>query len=282
MTQEQRDLLNAVLASPDDDLPRLVYADWLDEHDEPTPCGCDDGVIDTGGFDPAGNPVYVECGICDGVGHLPNQNALHAALIRTQCKISGVQWDCEWTTRGMNCQRWNQDIRPGKPPILCPTCKTLQELTDEEDRIKWQLLDSGFWKLNIDNAWVLDTPTHRGFIERISAPLDWLQKYLHVFVQCHPVQMVQAVGCSPYQLDEGRCGWQSEEEFGRWDYIPATVMQTMVDLGIGHPESDAPNGLRVRIFPDRDAAYAGLSKVLLHMAREQAGMVQPAIQTCSV
>ena len=28
-------LLAAILAHPDDDTPRLVYADWLDEHDEP-------------------------------------------------------------------------------------------------------------------------------------------------------------------------------------------------------------------------------------------------------
>jgi uncharacterized protein (TIGR02996 family) len=28
-------LLNAVLAGPDDDLPRLVFADWCDEHGEP-------------------------------------------------------------------------------------------------------------------------------------------------------------------------------------------------------------------------------------------------------
>jgi uncharacterized protein (TIGR02996 family) len=28
-------LLAAILAQPDDDTPRLVYADWLDEHDEP-------------------------------------------------------------------------------------------------------------------------------------------------------------------------------------------------------------------------------------------------------
>jgi uncharacterized protein (TIGR02996 family) len=28
--------LQAILESPDDDTPRLVYADWLDEHDDPT------------------------------------------------------------------------------------------------------------------------------------------------------------------------------------------------------------------------------------------------------
>ena len=28
-------LLNAIYADPNDDLVRLVYADWLDEHDRP-------------------------------------------------------------------------------------------------------------------------------------------------------------------------------------------------------------------------------------------------------
>ena len=28
-------LLAAIIAAPDDDTPRLVYADWLDEHDRP-------------------------------------------------------------------------------------------------------------------------------------------------------------------------------------------------------------------------------------------------------
>lgn len=32
---EERSLLSAILATPDDDLPRLVYADWLEEHDDP-------------------------------------------------------------------------------------------------------------------------------------------------------------------------------------------------------------------------------------------------------
>lgn len=272
MTQEQRDLLNAVLASPDDDLPRLVYADWLDEHDEPTPCGCDDGVIDTGDFDPAGNPVYVECGICDGVGHLPNQNALHAALIRTQCTIAGAQWDCEWMTRGLNCQRWNQDIKPWKLLIWCPTCKALQELTDEEDRIKSQLR-MPFWEGEQPGE---SSGTCglicRGFIDEVIAPFDWLQQHLPDIVQYHPVQMVRVPGYDPYPLGDDHYGWQSWPEYGRWDYIPVAVMQTMVDLGIGHPGRYATNGFRVRIFPDRDAAYAGLSQALLHMARKQAGM----------
>src|SRR5262249_10795928 len=32
---ERADLHRAILAAPDDDAPRLVFADWLDEHGEP-------------------------------------------------------------------------------------------------------------------------------------------------------------------------------------------------------------------------------------------------------
>lgn len=35
MTADERGLLAAVCESPDDDVPRLVYADWLDEHGRP-------------------------------------------------------------------------------------------------------------------------------------------------------------------------------------------------------------------------------------------------------
>jgi uncharacterized protein (TIGR02996 family) len=35
MYQEQRALITSIAAAPADDLPRLVYADWLDEHCEP-------------------------------------------------------------------------------------------------------------------------------------------------------------------------------------------------------------------------------------------------------
>ncbi|MBX9580984.1 MAG: TIGR02996 domain-containing protein [Gemmataceae bacterium] len=36
---DQRALLAAVVATPDDDTPRLVYADWLDDHGDPVQAG---------------------------------------------------------------------------------------------------------------------------------------------------------------------------------------------------------------------------------------------------
>jgi uncharacterized protein (TIGR02996 family) len=35
MSSDELALLRAIAAAPDDDTPRLVYADWLDEHDQP-------------------------------------------------------------------------------------------------------------------------------------------------------------------------------------------------------------------------------------------------------
>jgi uncharacterized protein (TIGR02996 family) len=35
MTADERALVQAIITAPDDDLPRLVYADWLDEHGRP-------------------------------------------------------------------------------------------------------------------------------------------------------------------------------------------------------------------------------------------------------
>jgi uncharacterized protein (TIGR02996 family) len=35
VTGDERALLAAIVAAPDDDLPRLVYADWLEENGRP-------------------------------------------------------------------------------------------------------------------------------------------------------------------------------------------------------------------------------------------------------
>lgn len=54
---EYRALLRAVLESPHDDLPRLVLADWLDEHDGATECPACDG---TGFVGSLAKPLFEE------------------------------------------------------------------------------------------------------------------------------------------------------------------------------------------------------------------------------
>lgn len=99
----ERALLKAILLNPDDDTPRLVYADWLEERDTVSvPCP---QCIGTGSH--ALNPYELaqrygthragvilaaaRCGICHGTGNVPDTaNADRAEFIRVQCELAQV------------------------------------------------------------------------------------------------------------------------------------------------------------------------------------------------
>lgn len=94
-TDTERALLAEILAHPDDDTPRLVYADYLDERDTVSvPCPkCvkgwtvipyredGDGDVSGGGFG--------YCPACHGTGSAPDTaNADRAEFIRVQCELA--------------------------------------------------------------------------------------------------------------------------------------------------------------------------------------------------
>lgn len=90
-TTEQAGLLRAVLEEPADDAPRLVYADWLDDHatqDQPCPqCGGDGSIAALTG--------RIGCMACStshdrrGTGvQGGNSFAEQAEFIRVQCKLA--------------------------------------------------------------------------------------------------------------------------------------------------------------------------------------------------
>ena len=93
-------LRRAVLARPDDDLPRLVYADWLDENaGDGAPCPrCEGGGRlrrDTGERRWDGTFVmkWVDCSHCRGTARVPNGFAERAEFIRVQCELSRLRTD---------------------------------------------------------------------------------------------------------------------------------------------------------------------------------------------
>jgi uncharacterized protein (TIGR02996 family) len=74
---EREALLAAVIASPDDDLPRLAYADWLDEHAGEVEC------------DQCKGKQVAYCTKCKwGQGRLSNHFAERAEFIR--CEVASV------------------------------------------------------------------------------------------------------------------------------------------------------------------------------------------------
>lgn len=74
MTDENA-FLAAIAASPDDESPRRVFADWLDEHSEPERAACYRGVVKRFGVDfysPDGALTLEPTEVCEmgaGVGH---------------------------------------------------------------------------------------------------------------------------------------------------------------------------------------------------------------------
>jgi uncharacterized protein (TIGR02996 family) len=89
MSPMEQAFLADILEHPDDDTPRLVYADWLDEHAAAVPCArCIDGLYlgDTSTDQPTDT---IPCSRCSGTGRVPDGRAARAEFIRVQCELAG-------------------------------------------------------------------------------------------------------------------------------------------------------------------------------------------------
>src|SRR5262245_23642963 len=94
-------LFRAILADPADDAPRLVYADWLDEHaTDSAVCPNCDGRGETRYCDAAGDMDDEPCGQCGGslaggykrgTGRVGgNGFAERAEFVRVQCELAHI------------------------------------------------------------------------------------------------------------------------------------------------------------------------------------------------
>lgn len=103
MTHTHAEFVAAICAAPAEDTPRLVYADWLEEHEPGPPCShCKgEGVFRGGHVKCDGRGIHdgrweEACVMCKGAGHLPNPRA---EFIRTQVALHN--WDGEAGHKGL-------------------------------------------------------------------------------------------------------------------------------------------------------------------------------------
>jgi uncharacterized protein (TIGR02996 family) len=84
-TTDRELLLRAILDNPDEDTPRLMYADWLEEQHRPAVCHKCGG---DGRHRMLGGTVVVptRCTACDGTGTADGCDL--AELIRLQCRVA--------------------------------------------------------------------------------------------------------------------------------------------------------------------------------------------------
>lgn len=83
MCDDEKALRRNIIANPDDNLPRLVFADWLEERGRKVPCpvclGC--GTVSDG----------CECFLCLSSGRVDCEFTRRAAFIRVQCELAEMK-----------------------------------------------------------------------------------------------------------------------------------------------------------------------------------------------
>lgn len=177
MTPAEAALLAAVLAAPGDDAPRLVYADWLEEHAVYGPCErCRGGtkVNPKDGFhyDRTQNRFdfdpKAKCSACSGAGSVSDGRKERAEFIRVQCELA---------TQGV----------PGRQPQASPENDRRQDLLQAREQ---ELLEDhgNRWARELANLvnfmapitgnelhWmgqvILSWEWSRGFIDTVRLPL---------------------------------------------------------------------------------------------------------------
>lgn len=216
MTDESA-LLAAILAYPEDDTPRLVFADWLDENEVSVACErCGGGglLCDAGGSGhirefAANDPkleMYLrysddrDCPACDGSGFVSNGYAAKAAFIRIQCELAkhwrGVgrctcrqlidKYDCD------NCLTWDRT----------------EELRDRERELFASLpleLPDGFFRCVSTVAYsysrLRSDPLavyERGFVDSVSCTWEAWRDHGDAILTAQPVRKVTLTSWPEY------------------------------------------------------------------------------------
>lgn len=290
-------LLAAVCDRPDDDTPRLAYADWLDDHAGAVACpaGCNRGAVYTNALDSAtgtawvGYPGGAECRTCAGRGWVSDGLAERAEFIRVQVELAR----CE-------CNKINR--------LRC--CRQrLDREWDLFDRYKGLWFGGETWATLHCGAIVPTPPggiasevqavVRRGFVEEVRCPLvAWVggacptcqgegrvgQHYdpssdtyrggrrcpgcptvqggvvgiAAAVCGAHPVRVVMFPGVNPFALVDGSWCWVLDG---------ATPDAGYNGYGLW------PLGF----YPSRGAALAALSAAAVRLGRERAGLATTGI-----
>jgi len=213
-------LLRAVLgradddfAARDDDTPRLLYADRLDELAGTVPCGaCGGGgvkavgVVKKGGPEEWGPwkqyvmdpppPTLVDCPACSGSGRVPDALAARAELVRVQCEI-------HWREAG----GWKGGSPDPAARLDALRQRKLQLLSVVQDSVRTALAGA------YDGVWWQAWEFRRGFVESLSCTAaDWLAHANPVY--WHEKQRVPCEACDGRGYIEIDCRLKGGPEFG--------------------------------------------------------------------
>jgi len=255
MTQREA-LMAAVLADPDDDLVRLVFADHLEENagvEECPECGDGEAYYNT-----PGRERDAPCDRCRGRGVVPDADADWAEFIRVGCEVEGHCRQCEGTRvlLGTAGDRHN-------PP--CPRCRPL---LDREAVLFLRRSDRWFGMPSY-----LKGPTgrsespclaiRRGFPEAVLCTMGWwVGGRGPELVGRWPITTVKIGDRDPY------CTIPDREWVWTWEDVPADPAHTRHSLPRAISELvRVVDRIEVLAYPTRAAAMESLSRACLAWAK---------------
>lgn len=173
MTDEDA-LIAAVLAAPDDDLPRLMYADWLEEN--PIPC--------THGAD-CGNPHH--------------RRAERAEFIRVQYALA------ECPCGGTGYVSYEERELGGTTTQSCHRARCLVLRRRSRELLAAHRLSWGFAEIESE---VADRACEfrRGFVASVTCPSEAWVAHADAILARHPVREVRLTTWPGIVLSESGCG----------------------------------------------------------------------------
>ena len=273
-TADELAFLAAIRAAPEDDVPRLVYADWLEEHqtDECSRCA-GRGAVGWDYVNGVGRPPKVHlCPECSGSGRVPNRYAERAAFIRVQCEYNNrprsrrdndprymmaPYWqrlrDRERALFTAHAAAWWQGERVclGEPNsnMVYPRLVVRRGFPSEwhGTMAAWCGERCSCWSDNLGCAACNNTRFHPGVGPAVVA------KY--------PLTGVRFADRTPHKTLAGRFGWSlDDEDYHRPNYVPEQLYRLIEVV----PGRDRRTG-----WDSPDDAHAALSVAVLKLARSQ-------------
>ncbi len=232
---DEQSLLRAVLLSPADDLPRLVLADWLDEHGQPERAEFIRVQVEEARFDchhpfaPSGPVPW--CRRC---------------VLRHRGRRLLTRHGASWAAGVavlFDLRRWESTGEKGRRDAVTPGL------------IGWEF--------------------RRGFVAEVRGPLDAVRANLPELVGSHPVECVGVTDRDPLNDAgaDAYFGGSPQSPPRSWFWLP-TRDDDLLPLGWELPDSlyrRVASNLG-DTHPSLDDAVSALSSALLAEARERAGL----------
>lgn len=242
MTGEESALVRQILTRPADDTPRLVYADWLDEHDQ------------------ADRAEFIRMSVEANRSTAPCYHDLTRPPGCPTCALH-IRADAlarEWTDGEINWERW-----AGLPSIGW-ACHNLTG----EPRTKLLRTANGF-------------RFRRGFVDEIRLPLSAFPEHARDLFAAHPITAVVLTDRESWvNHDRTHWGWWLDNpaiHAPAPDSLPRPLADAMADdptrydygIGVRYLPGGPAGGL---LFRSADAAHAALSAACVRLGRELAGL----------